>query len=117
MSRWVSPSPGWDAMIKGSPASSYYLWMAALFSFIAISGLIRAGRVLHGNQISIWAPTLVGFVLLMVVAAIGAIRAVRKARSNPDEELSRQAFRKYRTYGMCALLVAFACWLLVAFLP
>jgi hypothetical protein len=103
-------------MIKGSPARSSYFWMAVGFSFIAILGLIKAATLLRGNQISIWAPTLIGFLVLMVMAAVGAVRALKQARANPDETLNLRAFQKFRTYAVCAGLVAVATSLLVNFL-
>lgn len=118
MTRWSEPGPGWEPILNGKPARSSYFWMAFLFTFQSLLGIAKMAARIEGihHEIALWAPTLVGFVLILALAGAGAIRAVDKARSGGTDALKRVAFEKFRTYFYCAALVAVATGLMMSFI-
>lgn len=116
MNRWSEPTATWELMIKGSPLRSGYFWMVALFSGLAVLGTYQATALMRGfTEVMVLAPMLAALMLLMLVAALGAIRAIYRARREGGQELSLRAFEKMRIYFYCAGLVALGTTLLVAF--
>jgi hypothetical protein len=87
--------------------------MAAMFSLLALLGIANATKQIYGNsrQEMLWVPSLVGFLALMTIAAIGAPRAIRAARSLAKEATeasamaAKKAFEKFRIYFFCAAIV------------
>jgi|SRR5580658_7382287 hypothetical protein len=124
MNRWTQANSAWEPFLKGKPASSSYFWIAIIFSLSALLGIAKAIAQIYGNpqQEMVWLPSLVGALVLMILAAIGAGRAIRTAQSPAKEAtdvsaaVARKAFGKFRVYFYCAALVSLATWTLIAFL-
>jgi hypothetical protein len=102
--------------------------MAVFFSLSALLGIAKLTMQVYGNsrQEMVWLPSLGGALVLMIVAALDASRALRVARPLAKDGLksatevgaaaAKKAFEKVRVYFFCAALVTLVTWTLAAFM-
>jgi uncharacterized membrane protein len=100
MNRWSEPGPGWDQIIHKHVVGTGYFWIPVIFSTMALVGAVRL-TIMTTHARALWWPTSLGVTLLIIVAAMGAWRALKQYWAEPTEEANKQAFQKVRTLLYC----------------